>query len=388
VKRSLKLLLAAVGAAIMLSCLSKQMGGDGRDFQAYYKAAGRWLAGTSPYVYERDYSYKYPPVIVLPFTFFHLFSYGVARWVYAAMHGLLALILPVMLYAALVRDETLRLRARRNEYALGLLVAFAGSARFVDGEFQVSQVGLWIMGALLSGFLLIQRYGDRPWGRAAGLALMSLAALVKFHSSALFLSFARLKSWKTWAWVAGVFTVVALLPDPRMWADWAEQIRATTYDLPIKRSSVNLQGFYPLAVRRLGMNQFGPAPLLLALPLYLVAFLWLPRFSLRDVQAKAAPILLGICVWMLLGFMASPLPWQYTYSVLWVMMPLSWIVGTRRERGFLVAVALLLALTPQLLLGRKLAMWLEMHHSVFALVLAFWSLMLFQAKRRASDPAK
>jgi hypothetical protein len=373
--------LALIGVLLLASCFSRQLSGLGWDFEAYFKAAGRWLSGTTPYFYEKNFSYKYSPVMVLPFTFFHLFSYESARWIYAALHAMVALSLPCLLYSILEKDTRLHLRRKPETFATGLLVAFLGSFRFIDGEFHVSQIGLWIIWTLLAGVVVLQKIGHRKWGRALGLALMSLASLVKIHSSIFFLSFLKWRSKKTWAWVGGVFVLIAMLPDPRMWLDWAEQIRRTTYDLPINETSINLQGFYPFGVVQLGLNQFSPEPLLLAVPFFIACFFFTSRYSLRDIRLSPLPVLLSISSWLLLGFMASPLPWQYTYSILWVLIPLSWVSSSSSERRALLVIALFLGLSPQGIVGKATSMWIESHHSVFFAILFFWILLLRQAHR-------
>ncbi len=379
--RFLKITLALIAFVLIASGVSRQLAGDGYDFQAYYKAAGRWLAGTSPYVYEKAFAYKYAPVVVLPFTFFHAFSYDVARWVYTLLHIALALTLPFALHHYLRQDSRLNLKVHSRRYATGLVVSFVATLRFVDGEFQVSQIGLWIIGGPLGGLLLLQRAYHSAFYRALGLALMSLASLVKVHTALAFLSFAKWRSWKTWAWVAGVYLLVALLPDPRMWLDWARQMRETTYDLPIRGDANNLQGFYPVAVLRFGMNQFGFAPLLLALPMAIFAFVATGRHSLEDLRTHPSSLLLSLSSWILLGFMASPLPWQYTYSILWVLIPLSWVCATTLERKVILAVSLFLGLSTQALIGKSNSQWIENHHSVFAALLIFWTVLTLQAAR-------
>jgi len=380
--------LSLMAILILASCFSRQLNGQGWDFSAYYKAAGRLIAGESPYFYEKAFSYKYAPVVALPFTVFHLFSYETARWIYAALHALIALSLPYVLYRVLEKDTRLKIEQKPEFFVMGLLVAFMGSFRFVDSEFHASQIGLWIIWFLLAGIWLLQSAGHRRWGRAAGLALMSLASLVKIHSAIFFVTFAKWRAWKTWAWVAGIFLVVAALPDPRLWLDWVEQIRRTTYDLPMDMSSVNLQGFYPLGVLHFGMNQFSAWPLALALPFVLMASLSTSRYSLRDLVDSPLAVLLSISVWLLLGFLASPLPWQYTYSVLWVLFPLSWAASTLRERRWIWGIALFLGLSPQGIVGKSASMWIESKQSVFFAILVFWILLLRQASRwRTRAPA-
>ena len=210
---------------------------------------------------------------------------------------------------------------------------------------------------------------------------MSFAALIKIHSGIFFLSFVKKIDWKNWLWMAGVFLAIALLPNPKLWLAWAEQIRVTTHDLPITSVSYNLQGFYPFGVIHLGMDQFGPRPLLLALPFLIVAWLVTPKLFLDDAQKRPMLTLLTISLWLLWGFMASPLPWQYTYSILWVLVLLSWVSATAREKNILVGIAAFLAVTPHGIIGKTAAHWLETRQNVFFAVLAFWCLLAVQARR-------
>ncbi|MEO5666446.1 MAG: glycosyltransferase 87 family protein [Bdellovibrionota bacterium] len=373
--------LSLIAILILASCFSRQLNGHGWDFAAYYRASERFLRGESPYFYEKAFSYKYAPVVVLPFTFFNLFSFETARWIYAALHALVALSLPYVLYQVLEKDKRLKISLKPEVFAMGLLVAFLGCFRFIDSEFHVSQIGLWIAWLLIAGVWVLQRFGHRVWGRICGLVLISLASLVKIHSAIFFVTFAKMKEWKSSVWVAGVFLVVAMLPNPAMWLDWAEQIRRTTFDLPMDASSVNLQGFYPLGVLHFGMNQFSAWPLLLTLPFLAMTILSTAHYSLRDLKESSLAVLLSLSTWLLLGFLASPLPWQYTYSILWMLFPLSWVASTTRERRWLLGIALFLGLSPQGIIGKHASMWIESRQSVFFAILIFWTILLKQASR-------
>jgi hypothetical protein len=379
----LHLLVALVLMALLIvaSCFARQLGGQGGDFAGYFMAAGRWLLGESPYVYERPFSYQHAPVIVLPFTVFHFLGFESARWVYAALHAFVALAAPYALYRVLETDTRLRIGSKPELFAMGLLTAFLASFRFIDSEFRVSQINLWTMGILISGLWLLQNAGHRFVGRIVGLALLSLASLVKIQSAIFFITFAKWRSWKTWAAVFGVLVGVALLPDPRLWVDWAEQLRNTAYNLSTTTSASNLQGFYPLAVTRLGFKALSVWPVLLTLPFFAMVFFSTARYSLRDLQSAPLPVLLSISTWLLLGFMASPIPLQHTYSILWVLIPLSWVAATRRERRWILGIALFLGLTPQGIVGKVASDWLESRQSVFAAILVFWFILLRQASR-------
>ena len=377
--------LGIIVLLILASCFSRQLNGGGWDFKAYYKAAGRILSGVTPYVYERDFSYKYAPVIGLPFTIFHLFSYDIARWVYAAFHSLLAISLPYLLYRIVKHDwaehnSTQRLELKEN-FVMGVFISFLGTLRFLDSEFFVSQIGLWIIGGILLGIHILQRLPNNNLAKFIGLGFVSLASLIKMHTMLICLSFAKLKDAKGLLWIAGVFCFFALLPNPSYWLDWAAHMKKSTFDLPMNKSSVNLQGFYSFAVLKLGMNQFSLQPMLLALPLGILAFLKLERFTLSDIPKSASYILLNVSIWTLLGILASPLPWQYTYSILWVLVSLSWTLGNSIERKWIFAVSLFLGFSPQGIIGKSASYWLESHQSVFFAVLVFWFVMLFQSMR-------
>lgn len=373
--------LVLIALLILASCFSRQLNGAGWDFQAYFKAAGRILQGQSPYLYEKDFSYKYAPVIALPFTFFHLFSYEIARWVWAAFHAGVALACPYVLYKVLERDPHLGISKRVEDFSFGILVSFMGTFRFIDSEFHVSQIGLWITMLLLLGALCLSYAEHSPGLTRLGLVLLSFGALVKIHTIALFAVFLKWRSPKTYLSAGGILFLIALLPNPAWWLEWVEHMKRSTRDLPMDMSSVNLQGFYPLAVLHLGMDQFSYWPLLLAAPFGILAFWKLPRLSLQEIPSQPHVFLLTISVWTLLGFMASPLPWQYTYCIAWVLIPLSWVTATRFERRVLIGLALFLGLTPQGIIGKQVSMLIEQHQSIFAGMFIIWILLLRQTLR-------
>ncbi len=373
--------LGIIAILILASCFSRQLNGQGWDFGAYYKAAGRILNGDSPYLYERDFSYKYAPVVALPFSVFHFFSYDVARWIYAALHALLAIVLPYLLYRIVSRDWSDKSVDAKESFVMGIFISFLGTLRFIDSEFHVSQIGLWIIGGILLGILFLQRFPQSRPLRTAGIAFVSLAALVKIHTILIALSFAKLKDKIGMLWITGVFFVIALLPTPKYWIDWAVHMKRSSYDLPIDTTSINMQGFFPLAINHLGVPNFKLWPLALALPLVIWAWLSLKRFVLADVPKNASHVLLNMSIWALLGFMASPLPWQYTYSILWVLIPLSWSLANEIEKRWILGVSLFLGFSPQGIIGKAASYWLEQRQSVFAAILIFWVVMLLQSKR-------
>jgi len=379
----LKVALGLIIALILASCFSRQLNGTGWDFQAYYKAAGRLLQGNTPYLYERDFSYKYAPIASVPFTVFHLFSYDIARWIYAALHAIIAIVSPYLLFKILERDPRLKIKQRAETYCFGILISFLGTFRFLDSEFHVSQVGLWITVTLLLGTLSLTRLPKRIWNSRLGILLLALGAIVKIHTLTIFSMFLKKNSPKTYLWAFGILGVTILLPNPLWWMDWYRHMNRSQFDLPMDMSSVNLQGIYSFAVLKLGMDQFSIWPLTLAIPLLLFAFIKLPRFSLEEIPLKPHSFLLTLCSWVLLSYLISPLPWQYTYSIAWVIVPLLWITSERIERRFIVGIALFLGLSPQGIIGKAASVWLEQQQSIFFAMLLIWILLLRQTLRVA-----
>jgi hypothetical protein len=380
----LKIALGIIAFLLLASCFSRQLNGLGSDFLAYFKAAGHLLEGQSPYSYEKSFSHKYAPSIAIPFTFFHLFSYETARWVYAAFHAIIALTLPYLIYTLLRSQQSFAVREYKETYVMGILISFMGTFRFIDGEFHVSQTGLWMMGSIFLGLLCLQHFSKMWWGKFLGFSLMSLGALVKIYSSVLFLTFIKLKNLKTLLWISGVFIFWMLIPHPSWWLDWVNHLQRASFDLVISRSSGNLQGFYPLAFKTLSFAQFNIPAFVLALPFALWAFYKTHRYSLNDIATKPLEVLLSLHVWLLWGTMASPLPWHYTYSMLWSLIPLMWLAASPIERRWILGVCMFLGLSPQGLLGKEISSALESNQSVFIAVFILW-FVLIQVLRKAQS---
>ncbi|HVJ63714.1 MAG TPA: glycosyltransferase 87 family protein [Bdellovibrionota bacterium] len=370
----MKLLLGAIATLLIASAVSRQAAGTGWDFNAYYKAGERVLRGESAYVAESDFAYKYGPASLLPFLFFQLFSFDVARWIYCILHASIALAIP-LLNLKILRRAGNGLMPNSRDYFWALVVGFAASLRFVDGEFQVSQVGLWIYAATASAVLLAVS-NSRPL-RYVGSALLALVSVTKIHSSIAWLTLSRHAMRKSNLWLFVPLVIVLLLPNPSWWLDWARQMKETTPFLPMVPSAVNRQGFFGAAYMVLGWSDKGLGPWALSLPAMAYAFFRLPRFSFSDLQPRDADLVsLTLSSWMLWGFMASPLPWQYTYSVLWGIFPLLWYVNQGSSRSTLTAIAVALAITPKGILGAKTSFAFEQWQGPFWLILIAWFLLV------------
>jgi len=371
---------AGLGLLILVSAASRYLVADGHDFQAYYYAAQRLLHGESPYRYQVEYAFKYPAVFALAFAPFALFPYDVARTLYTILHAALALALPWGVWRFARGENTSPLLAPR--FRVGVIVAFVASFRFVDNEFQISQIGLWTFAAMLGGLACLRR-APRAAPTALGTTLFTLGAVTKVHSLVAFVAFGRAAAWRRWAPYALLALAVVLLPSPEHWLDWARQMKLTTPDLPTPPYARNVQGFYPMAVTLFGWSALGYAPLLLALPFFVAAFLALPRFDLADARSQPAALFLTVATWLTLGCLSSPLPWHYTYSFAWAVLPLSWAVASRAERRGLLALALFLGLTPKGIIGFDVAAFLEGRQSVAIVFLLLGLIFARQARRLA-----
>ena len=331
----MKFILGLIAIIIVGCAVSRQAGGIGRDFQAYYKAGARVLTGHHPYVFEHAYPYKYGPAAVAPFLFFQLFEYHVARWIYCLFHIFATLAIPWLNLKIISSDKKLNITG--SSYFWAIVVGFAGSLRFIDGEFQTSQISLWIYAATIAAVTLL--VSAKHVHRLAGVAALAMVSQMKIHSAIMWIAlsqklFARKNLRYFWPLV-----LIFCLPNPAWWLEWARQIKDTTPLLPSNLSAINRQGFFGIAVLMLRWPEYGVGPWLLSIPFAVYAFLRLPRFSISELARRdyrlgtgATGLALTLLSWMLWGFMASPLPWQHTYSLLWGIIPLTWTLASTRQR--------------------------------------------------------
>jgi hypothetical protein len=373
-RRQCYLILGLITLTLTISAFGKQSVANGEDFFAYWRAAERWLSGNSPYVAEQDYAFKYGPASVLYFVPFALLPYQIARWTWAVFHLGLALFLPVAAIRLTQKNFSL------CDFTVALSVGWVGAFRFVDGEFQVSQAGLLICAWII---LALYALGEKaePSFRNRFLSGVCLAAggVVKVHglnsfSVLLKTKASHLKNLIPWALGA---CVILVLPNPQMWVDWVHQMNATTRLLPMAPGAFNFQGVYPFSVWFLGVEERSTLPLLyFFLPAWLATLVALPK----NIDASRESLFFGVGSLLLLGVQSSPLPWQYTYSLLWVWIPPLWMTLQGRARNILLATALALGLSPKGILGAPLSNFFEGFQSIFVLSLVLNVLLIHAAR--------
>jgi hypothetical protein len=366
--------LVVAGVIVLLvSAITHQWRTEGLDFGAYYKAATRFAEGKPFYIFEGEYAFKYAPLTIWYFSPFALLSYTPARWLYALLHFAVAVWIPWGIFRVFSKEYK---EARALPWRSALLMGFLGSFRFVDGEFRDSNFGLFVYSAVVASALVVSRERSR-W---AAPLILSLGAVTKVHSLIGLAAF-RLTDRKTLLAIAFALLVLAFFPSPWLWLDWWAQLSNTGNVIPLSPQNYNLQGIYPFAMRFLDWDAHSHRCLVLALPLALLAFRKLPRFSLGEAHRAPSHFLLTSSVWILLGVMASPLPWQHTYAVLWGILPIAFLLANHTERILLTSLSLFLCFSPRDLVGVPVQQFLEFNQSVFFAVLGIWFTALKIANR-------
>lgn len=367
-KKYLKItVLAFVAIALAASCFVHQYKGNGLDFFAYYKAADRALSLRPFYVDEADYAFKYAPISLLYFVPFGFLPYTAARWLYALLHLTAALLLPYLGW---------KLFTRKPAPFWGVFWGFVASARFVDGEFRDSNFGLFIALFLVGGTLLLRN----PHRRWLAPTVMSLGAVVKFHSLLGVLAFRFRTDPKTRGTVGLAGLILLLVPSPLLWFKWWDQMQLTARYTHFSPESFTLQGFYPFSAYFLGLDPLSHLCLLTAVPFGVLAYFLLPRFSIDEAGEDPVSFFLTLGSWVLFGLLCSPLPWQHTYSFLWILFPVAFWAANPRQKAILIFLALCLGLTPRDLIGTQAFSWLESRQSVFLTLWMFWLSLVFQVR--------
>lgn len=378
----MKIILGLIAALIIYNALARQAGGVGRDFQAYYKAGMRVLDGSDPYVFEESYPYKYGPATVAVFLPFQLFSYEIARWIYCALHIITALGIVVLNLKLLQKART---KITSEIFFGGIVIGFVGSLRFLDGEFQTSQISLAIYLSTLIGVLLLAK--PSRWAKRAGVLVLAMVSQMKIHSTVMWYALTK-KLWQKRQLLLLVPAVILyLLPNPLWWIEWARQIKETTPLLPSGSNAFNRQGFFGAAVMIFNWNEYGLGPWLLSFPFALYAAIKLPRFKIADIDShNLKALFLSLLAWMLWGFMTSPLPWQHTYSLLWGVIPLLWMnANTALQRRAIFFSSMLLGLTPKGIMGEGSSQIFERYQGPLILILILWFVLIAQAQRASPD---
>jgi len=373
--------VALVAAITLVSCLLHQSRGNGWDFFAYYKAALRWSQGGDIYTREAHYAFKYGAITAALFTPFAWFSYTTARWIFASLHLITALLLPWAVWRLAWRDPALKARLTPFTFPAMVGLGFLAGFRFVDAEFRASNVGLFITAAFVGAAWLGSLLG---WARLSPL-LLGLGAVVKVHTLVVLAVF-RWNDRRTLLALLGTVLALWLIPHPLSWWRWWEQMTAPEVAMHLTAERHNIQGFFIFANRFFGWDAGDLRCGVLAVPFGLWAWWRLPRFRLGDIPFQPAAFLLTVLAWALLAWMASPLPWQHTYSLLWVMVPLAWVQASAPGRKRIFWLALFLGLTPRDIVGKQLFLWLEGNQSVFLAILGFWCVVVSELGTTRRSP--
>jgi hypothetical protein len=216
--------------AVQLVGLSREIQW-GYDFSAYWSAAGRLLAGASPYgpqqlagTYspQQQFLYLYPPPLAAFLTPLHqLFpdDYRAAAGVWAVAGA--AIVVACVL--ALAKSERLGARypllAGRGAW---LLVAAAFAFPPVVGELVLGNVHLLLLGLLTAAWLGLRR-GDARGEWVAGFAV-GAAAIVKVFPALLLVWFLLTRRWRAAAGFVLAMAVLAIVALPitgvQPWLDY------------------------------------------------------------------------------------------------------------------------------------------------------------------------
>ena len=144
-----------------------------------------------------------------------------------------------------------------------------------------------------------------------------------------------------------------------------------------------MQGYAPASVLLLGISPAHQAHLLPGLGVLGAVLFFVPRFEFpRDGAFDNAPALIS-AFWacLLFGALAAPLPWQHSYSMLFLIVPWTYLLGTHWERRILALLGMGIALSARGVIGYTASGWLEDHQSLMFLITGVAILLLIQARR-------
>lgn len=353
----------------------------GFDFRAYYEAADRFVHGQPPYTrLSESFLFKYAPVSILFFVPFAWLPYPIAFWIYGALCLLSIIGTPLVVLRILTSAPHPKLDASGRQIQMALFLSWIGSLRLIDAEFLVSQIGSLLFFVMLVGLWMLLRansFQSRFWGWFVS----GFGAVVKVHSLAVFSLFLPELKHRTRIAAIGAFACLLLLPDPRLWLEWFEQMRATTDWIPMSVNSNNLQGLQPVMMRYAGWDRHGMAMHGLTALSFVILWAVLPRFDLRSARLFPQSMLYAFGAMTLLGFLVSPLPWQYTFVPFWGLCFASWLGAQGRERSMLVLISVFLAISPKGILGGRASDFVE-HRQGFAFAFAVLLFILVRQARR------
>lgn len=358
-------LLLILGLAVAVTWFNRERASQGVDFQAFYKGGARLLAGAEPYVFERDYAFKYPPFTLLGFAPFAALPFDAARWTYAALLLLAVLGSPFLI---------VKILGPQKDVVFAAALGFVAALRFLDLEFHSNQTGSLVFVLLLVGVWLIVRGREQP-----GIFALFAGAIVKFHTLMLFAVFRPRCWWK----LLPAALVVFCLPDPRLWLEWATQIKLTTPLLDFDRGHYAMQGLYAFSVGTLGLDKMTLYPLLPSLVFYALTVWLVPKFSFEEARRQPAAFLIAVCAVVVAAIAGSPVPFQYSYAPVGAVVFASWLVADTSERVGLLVTAFLFGATPKGILGDTWAHFLEANQINLWTALLLWAVLLRQSRRLA-----
>lgn len=359
--------LGLLAALVLVSCFSRQLSGNSWDFLNHFRSAGLMLEGLSPY---SNTHFQSLPLVALPFTVFHGFSFENARWIYAGLHALCALSIPYLLFKLLQSEGKLRDAARLEKFCTGVFVAFIASFRFLDNEFFVSQVSLWVMfGILLCFFTLSEMRTSTNKTKKSLLmgafsVLLTMATSFKLLSLLCLISFSKHLKLRQMIVLASVFLFLNVLIYPSYFIEWTVGFTSRLASAEVYQQSLSQQGLFPLIYKFTQSQTTAFNVALLTLFCSIGFSITAMKAAFREARKNMHTplnhtVILESGFWMLLAYLASPFPWQYSFSILWMLIPVAWVSGNKIDRRILLACSLLLGLTPKGIIGTEFASVLE-----------------------------
>ncbi len=372
-------------AAALTSAVSMRLAIPRNDFYCYYRAAQRFLSHVAVYQNEVDLPYKYPPVTILYWLWLPLFSVPVARTIFVTLHFIALLLIPYLIALVAGRDIRKRRSPGFSEQVLaGTMLGFMASLRFLENEFRSGQIGAVIYCLIYLGvYLLTTSHLSRYWRIGLGVGVLTLGAILKVHALIIFFLFLKRQPWRNTLIALGVVALLVCLPEPGLWADWIRQIKETTPYAAIIKGQYVAQGIYPFAVYYFGAKSDSLWPMLGILPFLGIAVFALPRFRLDELEQNPMAFLTSVSALLLLGVMASPLPWVHTYSVMLGIVLTAYLNSEGKERWLLLAAVAFLALSPSGIIGTTVARYLESRQSLFVVCGIVWIILVKQSRRLA-----
>lgn len=356
----------------------------GQDFVAYYQAGERFWAGEPVYRAGDFKAYKYAPTLLPLFGLLCALPLRAALAVFAALNAVLLWWLPQGALRLLERDSrgVVSDKVRAGALAWGLV----GSLRFIDGELYNAQVNALAFAFILAGLGVWLGAGPlRDRDRFGGAFLTALGSLFKFHPFFAWIVFLSPRYPRNLVALAAALLCLACVPDPSLWPELVEQLRATTPLIQAKGITYIYQGFIGV-VGNLGAPTRAAY---VAFAAFALVWAWrLPRFDLQrsSLRPQAAALLPAYGSALLLAVTGSPLPWQHTYIIWGALVPVAYVLASERERRWVIGLALAMGLSARGVVGSSLSMALEKMQIVFVLSLALSWLLLEQSRRNAGTP--